>query len=280
MIRMWTAALLLAVAALAGPGTRAGAMPATMSLAYGEEPRQAIDFYAAPEAAVSPPLVLFVHGGAWRLGDRSLVQSKPEFFTGLGYAFASAGYRLVPGATVEEQAQDVADAVALLRRTGPALGYDGDRIVLVGHSAGAHLAALIATDPRYLGEDFGAIAGAVLLDGAGYDVPRQMEESWRLLRWMYREAFGTDPERQRALSPLAHAGPPDAPAWLILHVERRRDSRGQSEALGEALEAAGARVEVVAIGDTSHALLNRRLGTESDPATNVVAEWLERLFGS
>ena len=92
---------------------------------------------------------------------------------GKGWAFASANYRLVPQATVEQQAADVASAIAWLRANAAKEGLDPDRIVLMGHSAGAHLVALVGTDPHYLkaaGVPMGAVKGVVLLDGAGYDV--------------------------------------------------------------------------------------------------------------
>ena len=90
-----------------------------------------------------------------------------------GYAFASINYRLVPAATVEEQAADVAAAVQAIVERADALGVDRHRIVLMGHSAGAHLVALVGTDPRYLkgaGLSFADIAGVIPIDGAAYDL--------------------------------------------------------------------------------------------------------------
>ncbi|MCA3255869.1 MAG: alpha/beta hydrolase, partial [Alphaproteobacteria bacterium] len=118
----------------------AAALPASQTVAYGTAPEQAVDVYGAG-AGAKKPLVLFIHGGGWSLGDRKQsVGAKADHFTGTGYVFASTGYRLVPAATVEEQAADVAAAIAALRRDAARLGVDPDRIALVGHSAGAHLA--------------------------------------------------------------------------------------------------------------------------------------------
>lgn len=249
-------------------------------VAYGQHGRQAVDYYPAAAAAERrPPLVLFVHGGGWAFGNRlQTVHHKPAWFTANGYAFASAGYRVLPDAPVEDQARDVAAAVRAMRSQAGRLGFDPDRIVLMGHSAGAHLAALVATDPRYAGADFAAIKGVILLDGAGYDVAANMAANDGEAGRLYRNAFGTDPDRQRALSPVTHAGAPNAPAWLILHVAERAASTQQSRLLGEQLLAAGASVDLVGVSNTDHGRLNRDLGAPGDVATAEVARFLERLF--
>ena len=97
----------------------------------------------------------------------------------LGLAAAAINYRLVPGATVEDEAADVAASLKYLIDHAAALGIDPSRIVLMGHSAGAHLVALVGTDERYLKAadlSFASISGVIPVDGAAYDVPRQIAE--------------------------------------------------------------------------------------------------------
>ncbi|KLE32315.1 hypothetical protein AAW01_11760 [Aurantiacibacter gangjinensis] len=248
------------------------------SLAYGDHARQAVDFYTGPVAAEAPPLVLFVHGGAWSFGERSHVQTKPSHFAGQGYAFASAGYRVLPDVSVEEQASDLAAALSAIRADAPRLGFDPDRIVLMGHSAGAHLAALVATDPAYAGEDMAAISGVVLLDGGGYDVPLRMSAASGPTLYAYRNAFSEDAAQQTRLSPVTHVGGPDAPQWLILHVDGRAETTQQARALGDALQAAGASVEVVPIAGTDHGGMNRNIGTPGDATTASIDAFLSALF--
>lgn len=261
----------------------AAALPASRTVAYGSAPEQAADVYGAA-AGGRKPLVVFVHGGGWARGDRKQsVGAKAGHFTASGYVFASTGYRLVPEATVEQQAADVAAAIAALRKDAGRLGVDPDRIALVGHSAGAHLAALVATDTGYLGKagvPIGAIRGVVLLDGAGYDIPAQMatlEGRTGPLAKLYGAAFGSDPVRQRALSPTAKAGAPNAGAFLIEHVASRDDSRAQSEWLAAALKAAGTAAEVVAV-EGNHMTINRELGRDGDANTRTVDAFLRRVF--
>lgn len=224
-----------------------------------------------------PPLVLFVHGGGWSVGDRSRVQGKPEFFDEQGFMFGSIGYRVLPDAPVEDQAHDVAAGIALVRAYAGRFGFDPDRIVLMGHSAGAHLAALVATDPAYLGDAFDAISGVILLDGAAYDLRADAFESAPMPR-IYRHAFGRDPQRHAHLSPIVHAGAQDASSWLILHVAQRQRSGEDSRALGAALEAEGANVEVHAISGTNHGGMNRDIGKPGDATSAAIAEFLAQLF--
>lgn len=258
--------------------------PGGRSMAYGKDALQTLDFW--PGATAKAPLILFVHGGGWKRGskDNATGAAKVSHYNGLGYAFASINYRLVPDATVEQQAQDVADALAYLRGQAPALGVDPNRIVLMGHSAGAHLVALVGTDMRYLtkaGLKPDAVRGVIALDGAAYDVARQMQEGNRVMASTYEQAFGTDPARQRALSPTLQAATPNAPAFLILHVDRA-DGTAQANALAAALQAAGTPAELHALegrGLRGHMEINRSLGEADYPGTGLVDAWLKRLLG-
>lgn len=255
------------------------------TLAYGTEPLQALDFWRTRGGTSGAPLIVFVHGGGWQDGDKRGTQRSQQVphYLSTGYAFASLNYRLVPAVNVETQAQDVATALKFLLERAASLGFDRKRVVLMGHSAGAHLAALVGTDGRYLetaGLRLSDLAGIVLLDGAGYDVAAQLKDAGPRLRRTYREAFGTEPARQWALSPLSHAPAPNARSFLILHVERP-DSARQSQALGEALRAAGAAAEVRGLpgrGLSGHLEVNVRLGDPAYPGTAIVDRWLDTLW--
>lgn len=285
MIR--AATLSLASLALAVSATAAVQGPrdaGQQTLRYGRDPLQALDYWPAPSR--DAPLVVFVHGGGWSRGDKRMMagSDKLAHWRAQGYAVASINYRLVPEATVEQQAADVAAAVAHLKARAGSLGLDPERIALVGHSAGAHLVALVGTDPAYLrgaGLSFADIDGVVPLDGAAYDVPQQLEDGPRIMAKTYRQAFGQDPARQQRLSPTTQAVAPNASEFLILHVQRDDGTR-QSEALGAALRRAGTSAEVRGFSGTGlrgHAEINRRMGDPDYPATAVVDRFLARIFG-
>jgi len=260
-------------------------------MAYGKDPLQTLAFWGPAAQSARPttpaPLILFVHGGAWKHGDRDNAtgEAKVAHFPAQGYAFASINYRLVPAATVEEQAADVAAALAYVRAHATELNIDPARIVLMGHSAGAHLVALVGTDPRYLaaaGLDQSALAGVVPIDGAAYDVPAQMQAGARFMGETYEQAFGKEPTRQRAISPTLQAAAPNAPAFLILHVQRK-DGIEQARGLADALRKAGTSVQIDSFegrGLQGHMDINRKLGLPDYPATAVVDRWLKQRFGA
>ena len=77
------------------------------------------------------------------------MDAKPQWFASHGWAFASIGFRALPEAPVEDQARDIGRALQTLRQQAGPLGFDPQRLLLLGHSSGAHLTALIATDPSY-----------------------------------------------------------------------------------------------------------------------------------
>jgi acetyl esterase/lipase len=262
----------------------ATAIPTTLS--YGSDPLQALDLWV-PQGGRPAPLVLFVHGGGWSRGSKSnaVGRALPGHLMAQGYAFASIDYRLVPAATVEQQAADVAASLAYLLKRADELGIDRSSVVLTGHSAGAHLVALVGTDERYLkavGLSFADIDGVMPNDGAGYDVGRQISGGGSMMTETYTQAFGTDPARQKALSPITHAAAPNAPAFLLIHVQRP-DGVAQAKALAEALKRSGTTVEIGSFpgeGMRGHMEINRRLGEPDYPATPVMDAWLKAVLGA
>jgi acetyl esterase/lipase len=241
----------------------------TTEIAYGADPLQRLDFIPAATSHRAP-LFIFIHGGGWAFGDKRMAGHMAVHARAQGYAFASLNYRLVPAATPQQQAEDVAAAIALLVRDADELAIDPGRIILSGHSAGAHLAALVGTDPRYLAAHrlpISILDGIVLFDGAGYDVPAQMARGGPLLRRMYARAFGSDPGFQARVSPTLQAAAPNAGRFLILHITSRPDDSGaQSRRLAEALRREGTPAEVVAV-DNTHAEIFRLFGQPGHLAT-------------
>lgn len=251
----------------------------TRSVLFGDHQRQRVDIYEPEGAVEALPLVLFIHGGGWRIGSHERVQAKSAHFPEQDIYFASTGYRLLPDYPVEDQAKDVGLALQALVSQAGIIGFDAKRVVLMGHSAGAHLAALVATDPQYASEAFGAIKGVVLLDGAGYDVAQNMEDAEFQARRVYEDAFGFDEERKKALSPVTHVGGADAPNWLALYVEDRAIAKKQADLLVARLTSAGQSASAVAIANTDHGQMNRDIGTEAGKAqTEAIDAFLTNLF--
>ncbi len=258
-------ALLGLAAALALPATAARAAD---EIAYGEGPDRRLDVHGRPGLGAAPVLV-YIHGGGWRRGDKRMVHDLPAYAQRHGLLLVSVNYRMVPQVDAGGCAEDAAAALAWVRANISRYGGDPGRIFVSGHSAGAHLAALIAIDRQYLGAhgvDPEALAGIITIDGAGYDAVAQMawlEDRQVLLSSMYQNAFGA---RAAELSPtLLVKGGEAYPPFLIFHVASRPDAERQSNGLAEALRAAGGRAEVIAAPGDSHRSINVEFGAAGDP---------------
>ena len=270
--------------AAAPASTAATSTSSPRTISYGSSKDQVYDVWRAENAKGPAPLIVFVHGGGWTNGSKDTASGpyKSTHFPQQGYAYASINYRLVPDVTVEDEARDVAAAVASLIAHADELGIDPTRGVIMGHSAGAHLVALVGTDEQYLrsvGLTEDSLRGVIAIDGAAYDVPQQVAFGG-IMHDRYLEAFGTDVARQTALSPTFQVAAPNAPAFLLPHVQRP-DGIAQADELAAALTAAGTTAETASFPGTGlagHAEINRRLGDPTYEETAVVDAWLAKVF--
>jgi arylformamidase len=252
-------------------------------VAYAEpkNERQTLDVYAPAEKGKDRPVVVWIHGGGWRAGDKRDVQKKPEAFVEKGFVFVSTNYRFVPKATVKEMTADIAKAIRWVHDHAKEFGGDPNSIFVMGHSAGAHLAALVCTDDRYLkaeGLSLAMIKGCVPVDTAVYDVAKQIESvapTQAARAASYRSTFG-DSQSQKELSPVTYvAKGKNIPPFLILHVADRPDSGAQSRTLAETLEGAGVSAKVVAAEGKDHGTINSELGLAEDGPTKALWEFVD-----
>jgi len=236
-------------------------------VAYGSDPRQRFDVYMPPHAQHAP-VILLVHGGGWSRGDkamRNVVQNKVARWVPRGFVVISTNYRLLPDTAPLQQAQDVAQALALAQRRAAEWGGDRRDFVLIGHSAGAHLVALLAAAPS-IARERGAEPwlGTVALDSAALDVVQIMQS--RHLR-LYDRAFGNDRADWLAASPLQLLQAPTAP-FLAVCSSRRADACPQAQAFVDKAVALGTRAQVLP-EDLSHEQINEQLGAPGDYTTEV-----------
>jgi acetyl esterase/lipase len=242
-----------------------------------KDERRTLDVYAEAKGK-DRPVVLWIHGGGWRKGDKADVRKKPQAFVDKGYVFVSINYRLVPDVSVKEMAGDVAKAIRWVHDHAGEYGGDPKSLFVMGHSAGAHLAALVCTDDRYLraeGLPLSVIRGCVPVDASVYDVPKRMKDGGSVPKETLQEVFGKTEESQRDLSPVTHvARGKDVPPFLILHVAGRAETKTQSRWLAGKLKDAGVPAEVVAAEGTTHATINSNLGLKADKPTLKVWEFM------
>lgn len=252
---------------------------------------QSLDVYTAEggktgEATAPKPVVIMIHGGGWRTGDKSnlsMTQYKVPHFVGNGYVYVSINYRLSarPGDPKHPaHVQDCAKAIAWVHDNIDRYGGDPDRIFLMGHSAGAHLAALVSTDQRRLEAErkrLSIIKGTVCLDTAAYDIPRYIKEldGGRGMQRLYGNAFGTSEAAWKDASPRYHvAADKGIPPILFFHTGRRMAGEQLSKELVEALRKAGTPAQAVHAADKDHAGINRCVGQPGDPYTEVIMQFL------
>jgi acetyl esterase/lipase len=232
-----------------------------------------LDVYRAKNAK-NAPVMVYVHGGGWTRGDKQAVGEKMPFFCEKGYVFVSVNYRMLPETKVPDQAQDVAAAVAWVYDHAKGYGGDPDRIFLMGHSAGAHLVSLVATNDTLLGncgKDLSVIKGLIELDTAALDVPRVVTSG----QGMHAKVFGTDPETLKLISPYDHvAAGKSIPPFMLVVADSNTGKLEQSNAMAKKLREAGGRAEVVEAPDKTHGTLNQDLGKAGDKVTEKVVAFL------
>jgi acetyl esterase/lipase len=249
--------------------------------------RQVLDVYS-PGNAKNLPVILWIHGGGWETGDKTNVQFKPKALTEKEFIFVSINYRLLPKVDMATIVRDVAKSIHWVHGHIAEHGGDPNRLLIMGHSAGAQLAALICTDDRYVkseGLSLAIIKGCVPVDGDTYDVPAIIEtaETRRRVhgqpqaKFGHREKFGNDPVKHRDFSAVTHvAKDKGIPPFLILHVADHPDTSAQAQRLGNVLKEADVPVTVFAAKETNHGKINANLGLSGDPATEALFAFLAK----
>jgi acetyl esterase/lipase len=275
------AALAMIVSHAAAATTNAAEPKVHRDIPYAEPKteRQILDIYAPAEGKGGHPIVFWIHGGGWQRGDKADVQAKPQAFVNAGFVFVSTNYRFVPNVTIQEMSGDVAKAIRWVHEHAEARGGDPQTIFVMGHSAGAQLAALVSTDDRYLkaeGLSLSIIKGCVPVDGDTYDVPLQIATVEQRRKDIYRWKFG-DGAKQKELSPVTYVAKGKAiPPFLILHVADHPETKAQSQRLAAALTKAGISAKAYPAEGKDHGTINSELGLPDDQPTKELFGFLRQ----
>lgn len=240
--------------------------------------RHTLDVYA-PSEGKNHPVIVWIHGGGWTKGSKNGMQHKPKAFTEKGFVLVPINYRFVPNVAVKEMTGDVAKAIHWVHDHAGEFGGDPNSIFVMGHSAGAHLAALVCTDDRYLkaeGLSLEIIKGCVPIDVSVYDIPKRLKDGGSVPPETFKAIFGETEESQRDLSPAVHvANGKNIPPFLILHVADRADTKAQSSWLAEKLIKAEVSAKVVAAEGKTHGTINSDLGQPDDEPTHQIFRFLD-----
>ena len=231
-------------------------------IGYGAHHQQRFDAYLPKQGRRLGGAIVFLHGGGWHRGDKRAAQvwrAKAAHWTGQGLAFFSVNTRLMPEADPLEQAEDLRRALAFVQTQSTTYGIDPTRLALMGHSAGGHIAALVAATPtKSLNLGGQPLAGTVVLDSAALDLEARMRGNPGRI---YGRSFGTDPRYWRAASPLALAEDGIAP-MLVVCASGRRGVCASARVFGEAVLAQSGSVTVFPVNKT-HREINADLGRDN-----------------
>ena len=287
-MKLFTCLLLVTV----GCASEAQAQTVTRDIPYAKaHERQVLDVHA-PAGAKNLPVVFWIHGGGWQTGDKSMVALKPKAFMDAGFVFVSINHRLLPTVDMGSITRDVASALGWVHKNIATHGGDPSRLLVMGHSSGGQLAALICVDDRYAkaeGVSLTMIKGCVPVDADTFDVPAIIEVAETRARVHHlplptnghRQKFGNDPAKHRDFSTVTHvAKDKGIPPFLILHIGGNPDTGAQARRLAAVLQAAGISAKVVAGREATHGTINDNIGVDNDVVTKelfaFVAEALKR----
>lgn len=241
-----------------------------------------------PENARDAPLVVYLHGGAWRAGDR---REYPQFLVARGFAVASVDFRHSTDAPFPANVHDVKAAIRFLRAQQARYGYRADRIAIAGSSSGGHLAAIVGTTngvPELEGSvgdargESSAVQAVVSWFGASnlatilpQSTPFGLGVREPALRLLLGGLPDEVPALTRLASPVTHVDARDPPAILLHGNQDRQMPVNQTLELDAAYRRAGVAVEMVVIDGAGH---GGDVYHQGEPAERVVA-FLRRTIG-
>ena len=244
------------------------------SLAYVEgvgadKVRHTLDLYV-PEGVEKPPLVLFIHGGAWRMGAKGWYAGIGRWLARNGYACAQNNYRLTPTVQHPVHVMDCAKALAWLVANAKKYGYDVENVFLTGHSAGGHLSSLLALSPKYLkGEGLKRtrIRGVFPLSGV-YDC--------RSRYGTFVKTFGEEREGREEASPVANIHDKTPPFMVIWADKDMAGLPQDAKRFVAALKKAKRPVEGHEVQGRNHMTITSRIGSDGDEASRLILAFLKK----
>jgi len=236
-------------------------------LPYGSEAAQRVDVYI-PAGASRAPILVMIHGGGWILGDKAnsgVVANKAKHWLPKGYIFVSANYRMSRPPNPLEQAEDVGRALAYVQAQAASWGGDASRVVLMGHSSGAHLVTLLTAVPGLVARSRARPwLATISLDSAALDVVELMTARHFGL---YDRVFGAEPARWNEASPLQQLSVRPVPLLLVCS-SRRNNSCPAATRFAAKASALGGRATVLPI-ELNHGEINSELGRAPGYTTSV-----------
>lgn len=227
---------------------------------------QTLDIYYPAPHENPEPILVHIHGGGWSTGDKRMMRHHGLFYAGHGIIFIAVNYRLSPKVQHPSHIQDCAAAFAWVYAHAKEIGGDRNRIFVSGHSAGAHLAALLGTNSTYLQQyniSPKALAGVIGVDAASYDLLTPTSE--KLNKRFIMQAFGIDHEILQSASPYYNVVDHQAyPPFLLLNTSVRMEAAVAAKRFADKLHSVHCAAQIVVVGGHTHEEMNSAMYNESD----------------
>ncbi len=260
----------------AGARSPAQVAPTYADVSYGTDPKQTMDVYV-PAGAKNTPILFIVHGGAWSGGDKQAEEVAGEnitYWLEKGYVIVSTNYRVFPDVGPFQESEDVAHAIGFAQKNAAKWGGNSEDLILMGHSAGAHLVALLAARP-----EFAYLRGAqpwrgtIVLDSAALDVVSLMEREHPRF---YNPVFGDDPLFWEQVSPYHKLSQGATPFLLVCSEGFNEMTCDEERALAKRAKKFQIRTQILP-QKLNHMDIMRTLG-KAGPYTEAVNTFMESLL--
>lgn len=244
-----------------------------LELRYGSHERQVVDV-RMPSGSVRPIGLYYVHGGGWYAGKREDFHGHLEHFAERGFAAASTGYRIDEGSGFRDKIGDVTAGLQSFRELLALQAPEVERIAVLGSSAGAHLATMLALRSAGLAEERVPIAGCVSVNGpATLDVwPELQEEIRTKINWLQ-----SDGSTVNEISPDVCVRDGCPPFLFLLAEYEHLFPHDHIRAFAESIEHHGGWTETVVMPETKHGFIYRLGGPAQDRALELIEAFLARL---
>ena len=222
---------------------------ATTNISYGSDPRQKLDVYVPKKAASHAGVVVFFYGGSWRNGSKTDYRFVAQALTSRGFIVVVPDYRIYPAVIFPGFVEDGAAAVRWVRENISTQGGDTNRLYLMGHSAGSHIAALLTLDAHYLknaGLDRNVIRATATLSGPYDFTPNPWD----------RAVFGmktNDPAIDPKIEPVTFVDGKEPPMLLVQGLRDKIVSPSNAVNLAARIREAGGEVECITYPKRGHA---------------------------
>ena len=237
-----------------------------LDVSYGPTRKETLDIFPAPRKGA--PIQIFIHGGAWKSGNKDEVSYPAPVFHAAGATYVAVNFATVPEVLIEEQVRQCRAAIAWVYRNAAGFGGDRERIYVCGHSSGGHVTGMMmVTDwEGAYGLPADIIKGAAPFSGM-FDLD-PVRHSWR------NDYLRLDAERARALSAIHHI--PEAPTSLVIGYGTGElpEFQRQSAAFAKAWAAAGKGCELIVLEGLNHFEVGAAFG---DPESPLIAGILRQM---